>query len=272
MIELNRCVREYTSNQIFEKYGDLGEDEIRQLRCFPCIFAYELGNNIDPKFGQIVDVTVRKSQKKVRVDYRIIQLESFLTAAQLGDMNFELDISDWEMGRTHWAVKDVNLPTELNRIGIKLPSWASPNQTVDLENHEFDVALSFPGTARKDLIEEIVKHLEKLLGPHRYFYDKNYQAQLARPSLDIFLQALYRNRSKLIVVFSGGDYQESKWCGIEFSAIKEIINSKEKSRIMYVRLDEGEVEGIFSTDGYIDIKQYNPARIAELIVERLKVL
>ncbi len=214
---------------------------------------------------------MRNSQKKVRIEYNIIPLEPFLTAAQLEDMKFELEIDEWEVNRTHWAVKDVNLPVELNRKGIILPPWASHNRAVNLENHEFEVALSFPGSARKELIE-IVKHLEKQLGPHSYFYDKNYQAQLARPGLDTFLQEIYRNRSKLIVVFYGGDYQDSKWCGIEHSAIREIINSKEEGRIMLVRLDEGEVDGILSNYGYIDINQYSPEGIADLIVKRLEVL
>jgi len=147
-----------------------------------------------------------------------------------------------------------------------------PINTVELENHEFDVALSFPGSARKDLIEEIVTHLEKQLGPDRYFYDKNYPAQLARPSLDTFLQAIYLKRSKLIVVFIGGDYQSSYWCSIEFSAIREIINNKENNRIMYIRLDEGEVEGIFPLDGYIDCQEYGSEQIAEFIIERLNLL
>src|SRR5215207_10841394 len=62
---------------------------------------------------------------------------------------------------------------------------------------------------------KIAAALKGMLGPDRYFYDNNYKAQLARPSLDVLLQDIYRNRSKLIVVFVGS--------GIELRAIREIL-------------------------------------------------
>ncbi|MGF7159188.1 hypothetical protein FHS85_000798 [Rhodoligotrophos appendicifer] len=102
-----------------DSYGALGPAEIDKLRRFPCIFAYEAFNKLDPRFGLIRDVTVR--QDEVRVDYELHELDTFLTAKQLEDMMFELEISKWELNRTRWAVKDVDLPAELNRKCIALP-------------------------------------------------------------------------------------------------------------------------------------------------------
>nr|WP_305068950.1 TIR domain-containing protein [Luteimonas sp. XNQY3] len=185
---------------------------------------------------------------------------------------FELEIGKWELNRTHWAVKDVDLPAELNRKGIALPRWAArAGPRINLADHQFDVALSFPGEAR-DYVEQVAKQLERLLGPDRYFYDRNYTAQLARPSLDTFLQAIYRNRSRMVVVFAGGDYQRKDWCGIEFRAVREIINAREHDRIMFVRMDHGEVEGIFGHDGYADARNHSPAEIADFIAERVDLL
>ncbi|WP_281354731.1 TIR domain-containing protein [Roseospira navarrensis] len=261
---------EYTSDAIQEKFGALGAEEIDHLRRFPCIFAYEAFNKVDPHFGLIRDVTVRGGD--VRVDYEIHPLQSFLTAAQLDEMAFELEIGKWELNRTHRAVKDVDLPAELSRKGIALPRWAAnAGPRVNLSDHHFDVALSFPGEARH-YVEEVAQHLERLLGPDRYFYDRNYTAQLARPSLDTFLQGIYRDRSRLIVVFAGGDYQRKNWCGIEFRAVREIINRRDHDRIMFVRMDEGEVEGILGHDGYADARQHKPAEIAAFICERVVVL
>ena len=118
-------------------------------------------------------------------------------------------------------------------------------------------------------VEQVAQHLERLIGPDRYFYDRNYTAQLARPSLDTFLQAVYRERSRMVVVFSGGDYQLNDWCGIEFRAVREIINAREHDRIMFVRMDDGEVEGIFGHDGYVDARLHNPAEVATFIEERV---
>jgi hypothetical protein len=38
---------------------------------------------------------------------------------------------------------------------------------------------------------------------------------------------------------------------------------------MFVRCDDGHVEGVFSTDGYVDAKQHQPEAVASFIVERL---
>jgi FPC/CPF motif-containing protein YcgG len=69
-IELSRCVREYTDLELAEKYQDLTEEIIREIKRFPCIFAYELACEKAPKFGLIKAITKRKNL--VRVEYNII--------------------------------------------------------------------------------------------------------------------------------------------------------------------------------------------------------
>ncbi|MFL9934913.1 TIR domain-containing protein [Paraburkholderia sp. RL18-103-BIB-C] len=187
-------------------------------------------------------------------------------------MAFELDISKWEMNRSHWAVKDVNLAKVLRSRNIFLPAWArDATKTVDISTHVFDIALSFPGEARP-IVESIAREIERLVGPDSYFYDNNYQAQLARPSLDVLLQDIYRKRSKLVVVCIGSDYQAKDWCGVEFRAIKDIIMAREHDRIMFVKLDDGPVDGVFKTDGYIDARRFSPDEIAHFIQQRIELL
>jgi len=270
-IELSRCVREYTDDNLTARFGELDAASCAELKRLPCIFAFEAGNHLAPKFGLLRDITKRRGQ--VRLDYEIQAIDPFLSAADLTTLTFELDIGKWEMNRTHWAVKDVNLAKELHSArGITLPSWARDiARSVDVSTHAFEVALSFPGEARP-LIEQVAAELERRLGPHSYFYDSNYLSQLARPSLDIRLQGIYRTRSKLIVVFLSSDYQRKEWCGIELRAIREIILERGNDRIMFVRMDDGEVEGVFRTDGYIDARRFSPSEIAQFIQERVHLL
>jgi hypothetical protein len=269
-IELSRCVREYTDESITQRLGDLDSAALVELKRLPCIFAYETPIKTPPKFGLLGDVT--KRQGEVRVQYQLDSLAPFLTADDLAAMSFELDIGKWELHRTHWAVKDVNLPKELERRGIILPAWAREVvKTVDITTHSFDVALSFPGESRV-LVEEIALELEREIGPNRYFYDGNFVSQLARPSLDVLLQDIYRNRSKLVVVFLGSDYQRKEWCGVEFRAIKQIIFERDHKRVMFIRTDGGAVEGVFDTDGFIDAQKFSAAEIARFIRERVELL
>lgn len=272
-LDLSRCVNqhEYTDKQIAEKFGGLDQAALAELTRLPCIFAYETGRGLDPKFGLIREVTVRRGQ--ARIEYELIPVQPFLTAADFDALAFELDVGNWEMNRTHWAVKDVNLPKELHAArGIALPSWTrQAGRAVDITQHLFEVGLSFPGEAR-GLVEQVARELEARIGPNAYFYDNNYVSQLARPSLDTLLQDIYRNRSKLIVVFLGADYQRKDWCGVEFRAIRDIIMAREDQRVMFIRVDDGAVDGVFHTDGYVDARRFNPAEIAQFIAERLALV
>ncbi len=269
-LEIGRCVREYTDVNLTKKYGDFTQEQVDSIRRFPCIFAYESGHKKNPKFGIIKDLTSR--QGKVKIEYELIEIDDFISHSDINEMLFELDISDWEMNRTHWAIKDVNLPKELLSKGVRLPNWArSESKAVDITKHMFDVAFSFPGEIRK-YVESIAAELEKEIGPNSYFYDNNYKAQLARPSLDTLLQEIYGCRSKLVVIFLCEKYQEKEWCGIEFRAIREIIMNRDHEKVMFIKMDEGKIDGVFKTDGYIDGRIHKPHQIAGYIQERVSLL
>jgi hypothetical protein len=269
IFEQSRCVREYTDSGLTQRFGELTAANVDELRRFPSIFAYESACNRNPRFGLLREATCR--QGKVRIEYDLVPVEPFLTWRQLDDLHFELDIEKLELNRTHWALKDVNLGKELRALGITLPSGSCPGSSVDIRSHEFDAALTFPGEIR-NRVEPIVAALEKHLGPNAYFYDDNYVAQLARPSLDVLLQEIYLQRSRLVVVFLCRSYQEKEWCGVEFRAVREIIKKRQAERVMYIRMDDGVVDGVFSTDGALDGRKHNPDDIARFIAERASLL
>lgn len=271
-IEESRCVstREYTDEELTRRFGGIDAEAVEELRRYPCIFAYESIHNLPPKFGLIRQVTRR--QQGVRVEYEIKPSESFLAATDFDRLAFELDVGRGEMNRTHWAVKDVDLQQELQRHRITLPDWmTSGSVPVDISSHHFKVGLSFPGESRS-FVKDVANGLEGHLGSHTYFYDNNYVSQLARPSLDSLLQDIYRNRCDLVVVFVGEDYQEKDWCGVEWRAIRDIIYGREHSRVMYVRMDDGDVEGVFRGDGYVDARQYRASDVTNFILERIALI
>lgn len=268
-IEQSRCICEYTDKEIVEKYKDLSEVRIQEIKRFPCLFAYETPCNKSPKFGLIRNVIKRRNL--VNIEYDIIELDHFLTHKALAELSFRLDISSLELNRTHWAIKNVNLAEELFIKGITLPEGIiRAAETVDITKHIFDISLSFPGDVR-DYVELVARHLKRQIGPNSYFYDNNYKAQLARPSLDVLLQEIYRDRSKLIVVFIGEKYQSKKWCGVEFKAIRDVLFNNQTDKVMYIRMDDGKVDGVFNTDGYIDAKKHRPEEIANFILERAEL-
>ena len=132
----------------------------------------------------------------------------------------------------------------------------------------FDVALSFPGEYRKQ-VSAIAEKLSKALGQERVFYDKYYEAELARPDLDTYIQAIYHDQSELIVVFLCAEYERKEWCGLEWRAVRDLLKKKQTAAIMPMRFDDTQIPGLFSLDGYIDIANRNADEVAKLILQRL---
>jgi len=68
IMDLDRCIREYTEKDIVERYSKLGRTEIEEIKKIPCVFAYEdyckkdacLGyiSNIRSKYNDILEFLV----------------------------------------------------------------------------------------------------------------------------------------------------------------------------------------------------------------------
>lgn len=140
-----------------------------------------------------------------------------------------------------------------------------------IENIKFKVALSFP-REKRSYVSTIVELLRTELEKDSVFYDYDYQSQLARPNVDIVLQNIYRNNAELVVVFLCSEYSQKQWCGLEWRAIRDIIKAKEDEKIMFVRFDNADIEGIFSIDGYVDANQFSETEVSKFILERLRLL
>lgn len=138
-------------------------------------------------------------------------------------------------------------------------------------SHRFLVALSFPGEYR-EFVAAVARYLSEELGEQSILYDRFHEAEFARPNLDTHLQSLYHDESELVVVFLCADYERKEWPGLEWRAIRDLIKKKQADSIMLIRLDNADVSGIFSIDGYISVEGRAPMDIASLIMERLRIL
>lgn len=267
-LESNRCLKEYTSADLQLRFSKFTLEQIIELKKIPTLFCYEQGVKDETYLGLIT--SINRSNGKIKVCYEF--KHKFIDNDSLRNIAYDLDINDWEFGRTHWALKDVDLGEICISKGIVIPDWITKKTSpINIENHEFDVALSFSGKYR-EFVKKVAQELERILGKDKCFYDHNYKQQLAIPSMDLILQNVYKNNSKLIVVFFGSSYQEKEWCGIEFRAIRDILLKKENRRIMYIKMEDGNVDGILNIDGYIDARQSNPLAISSYIVDRLQLL
>jgi hypothetical protein len=132
-------------------------------------------------------------------------------------------------------------------------------------DRRFQVALSFPGEKRP-FVEEVADKL-RARGID-VFYDKYFEAELAVLDLDIRLQQIYHDYSDLLVVFVCEEYEKKDWCGLEFRAIRDLIKKKEAD-VLLMRFDDAPLPGIFSLDGYVDLRGRTPEQAVEVISRRL---
>lgn len=152
----------------------------------------------------------------------------------------------------------------VGRLGSRA-SVPSPPQ------RRFRVALSFPGEMRTQ-VKTIADRLGQQIGMLSVFYDDNFKSELARPNLDTHLQHIYHEDSDLLVVFLCGPYAKKEWCGVEWRAIRDIIKQRRDDAVMLVRGDDARVPGIYSIDGYVDLRQHSEDEVAQLILDRLASL
>ena len=147
----------------------------------------------------------------------------------------------------------------------------SPPDLSMARTKRFAVGLSFPGEKR-GFVEQVAQRLAKRLSKERILYDKYHEVELARPNLDVYLPRLYHDSTELNVVFLCSEYNEKEWCGLEWRAIRDLMKRREDERIMLMRFDDADIEGLYSIDGYIDLSRVSPEQCADLILQRSMAL
>lgn len=132
--ERGRAVREYTDKPIQEIFKAFTKENINELMSLPCVFAYEGGVGASARLGWLTSIKARDAL--VRIEYEIDKSLPPISAAKIEKLKTELDITDWELNRTHWAVKDVNLVHVLKSARVltdaKLKALGSSHRFVRL--------------------------------------------------------------------------------------------------------------------------------------------
>lgn len=136
----------------------------------------------------------------------------------------------------------------------------------------YKIAFSFPGEYR-NLVDKIANGVADVFTKECILYDSFHSAEFARPNLDTYLQNLYRNESELVVIFICGSYNRKTWCGVEWRALRDLINTGNNDRILFVKCGDGDVDGFFSSvDGFIDASAVAVDEIIEDVVIRYSML
>lgn len=100
----------------------MSHDVAKQLMALPTVFAYERGCGEVARIGRVSDLTWSSNTLRFGFSFDpslpAMDLEQFFAA------RVQLNIGPAEPHRTHWAIKDVDLPNALEVAGLLTPDQA----------------------------------------------------------------------------------------------------------------------------------------------------
>ena len=134
----------------------------------------------------------------------------------------------------------------------------------------FRVAFSFAGEKR-GFVSKVAAILAGRFDEDHILYDKYHEPEFARRDLGIYLPKLYNEEADLIVIVVCADYAKKDWPGLEWIAIHDLLKKRRDSEVMLCRFDRADIEGLFSSAGFVELDRKTPEKAAEMILERLAI-
>jgi len=246
-----------------DRFGEYSGDErqgisldspasLLRLERTQSLLMYEVGRN-EPH-TQVVRVG---QMRGIRVNAREITFRFTETGhvprAKVLELAHRLQIADWEKNRTHWAIKDGEIPQELLLVMTPMPQ-------------RYDVVLSFAGEDRA-YVEQVAEHLT--LRDVVVFYDRHEQATLWGKDLAVHLDSVYRLQARYCVMFISGHYADKVWTRHECRAALARAMAERVEYVLPARFDDTEVPGLRPTVGYVDLRRVSPEQLAGLVLTKL---
>jgi hypothetical protein len=142
----------------------------------------------------------------------------------------------------------------------------STHKTIETDNYEYDVALSFAGEDRQ-AAESLADGLRDC--GVQVFYDRYEQAQLWGKDLYQYLQSVYGDRAKYCILFISAYYAKKVWPRHELKQAQARAFRESQEYLLPLWLDDTEIPGINATVGYIDLRQHSIESVQGLALRKL---
>lgn len=146
---------EYTNDKIAEAFAILTESHIQTLLSWPCLFAYE-GEDEDVRVGTLR--SIKEQGRSIRIEFQFSSDIPPIPYAAIKPIAALLDIRNWEMNRTHWAIKDEDLFARLReRNLLGAGNAAEPEQAPELVDALPEVPPSFKVSSVGEFIQQVLQ-------------------------------------------------------------------------------------------------------------------
>lgn len=144
---------EYTSDEIASRFQELKERQIAALLELPCLFAYE-GKAGTMRVGRLLKLRPRPST--LYIEFKIDENLPPIPFARVIPLQRALDIRDWELNRTHWAIKDEDLLGILVDHNV-IPARADVRQKITKEDLPPVSPPEFQAESVGDFVETVIE-------------------------------------------------------------------------------------------------------------------
>lgn len=135
-----------------------------------------------------------------------------------------------------------------------------------MPDFKHEVALSFAGEQRT-YVQQVAAGLDAAGVSN--FFDERASVEMWGEDLAVYLERVYRNEARFVVVFVSAEYAEKAWPRREFrSALARAIEEK-GAYILPVRFDDTELPGLLPTVGYLSAQELQPIDVVRAIQEKL---
>lgn len=227
-------------------------ETLRILERVPTILMYEKGTEgvitDKAKFGELRDIRVTAGT----ISFRFHQTGE-LTQKEILANKDRLQFSPWEEQRTHWAVKDGDIPQDIMRL-------------VKEVDKQYDIVLSYASEDRQ-YVQQVASYLEA--HSVEFFYDQNEAATLWGKNLTEHFQKVFNRLGRYCVMFISKHYAEKVWTTHERRSALGRQLEERKEYILPARFDATVIDGLHTDLGYVDLKSMKPDKFGALILEKL---
>ena len=221
-----------------------------------------IGNN-NPQYRQVIDIET--SVFSGDMEKRILDVRGERVLINERNNMLEKTRDDFDVAIPQYSI--VSKQESIKRDGgmkIRVP--------------HFKIGITFSGKYRKQFVEPFCEELLKLgYNKDDIFYDSWHDVLINGVHGDSILRQIYFKNCDCVVVLLSPDYKEKNWTGhIEWSAVKELINTGNDDKICLLRVDSadiGNIDGLYSNQTIAKaIDDMPAAEIATFIHRKYKML
>lgn len=203
---------EHTEDKLVRKYKDLTKEQIEEIKELPCLFLV-VNLQGEAFVGSLKSITA--DRYKVEFEYNLTQR---ISEGEINNQTlYSLGLSKFEIMRTHWAIKDLNLYSIIESHGINLQNNLDENDLrIPLEDKASDKIVSFKATSLNIFMEHVLSKQKKK--GYDIFYrghsDVKYKLEPSINRTDDNGRYLYRNYENVmateLLVENPNDFNEDR--------------------------------------------------------------